>query len=364
MKSQRRTGEGKSRAVAERPQSRAGAGKLATCGSSAVTTSISGKASHKHDVITMINTDGKFKVYSRACYRAGKCRYTYAGGTTSSRTSHAIRGAVSVSVNGLKDGTYKIILCKYGAWSTCPLEEPGLFGVTNGKISQPCQAEKCTELFSNPGNIRAEKAFLQTQCEKIPDGAKFLKITMGEVVDYFKPLPGESMCDLLTKPQHHKWSKDGKTWVRPSILHNNGPQGSWWGGSDDWYPKTNIPGDERRYLSFWGTTWRGNAGGCCSKEYNTGETAWHQAYKLYTCSSSGMAAPKARHLTLPEGTMVMAHKDLKVAEAFYANGTTQPGPMFVVRDTTTTGASLVQTSGYDAQVQDHSTEPGGLAGAI
>ena len=46
-------------------------------------------------------------------------------------------------------------------------------------------------------------------------------------------------------------------------------------------PRANIPGDNRRYLSFWG---EGGTRGCCHNEYTgtaSGTPAWGKAFKMF-----------------------------------------------------------------------------------
>ena len=36
-----------------------------------------------------------------------------------------------------------------------------------------------------------------------------LRLSMGKVRDYFKPIPGKSLCDMLTSQNNHMWSANG-----------------------------------------------------------------------------------------------------------------------------------------------------------
>lgn len=55
--------------------------------------------------------------YDSACYHAGKCRYVYTGGTTSSSTSITVQSQVSVSLTGLEDGLYECAFFHVSGWS-------------------------------------------------------------------------------------------------------------------------------------------------------------------------------------------------------------------------------------------------------
>lgn len=90
---------------------------------------------------------------------------------------------------------------------------------------------------------------------------------MGTVIDYFKPVPGITYCEMLQSYTLHQWSSDGKNWVTPI------PYIGHLGGS-----ATNYPTDGRSYLSFWGGG--GAQGGCCHYTYNDG-TAWKRAFRIY-----------------------------------------------------------------------------------
>ena len=91
---------------------------------------------------------------------------------------------------------------------------------------------------------------------------------MGNVIDYFKPVPGITYCEMLQSRTLHQWSSDGKNWKIP--IPNGGSTG---GGS-----APNYPTDGRRYLSFWGGN--GANGGCCHYTYNDG-AAWNKAFRIY-----------------------------------------------------------------------------------
>ena len=90
---------------------------------------------------------------------------------------------------------------------------------------------------------------------------------MESVVDYFKPVPGKTYCEMLQSSTLHQWSSDGKNWVIPSA------HGSLLGGSAE-----NYPSDGRKYLSFWGGN--GANGGCCHYTYKD-TAAWKKAFRIF-----------------------------------------------------------------------------------
>ena len=82
-----------------------------------------------------------------------------------------------------------------------------------------------------------------TDCNLIPSNATYIKLVMGSVVDYFKPITGKTFCEMLQSFKLHQWSSDGINWIIPA----NGQHTHLLGGSDKSYPT-----DGRVYLSFWG----------------------------------------------------------------------------------------------------------------
>eukprot|EP00929_Paragymnodinium_shiwhaense_P076526 TRINITY_DN39366_c0_g1_i1.p1 TRINITY_DN39366_c0_g1~~TRINITY_DN39366_c0_g1_i1.p1 ORF type:complete len:395 (+),score=90.12 TRINITY_DN39366_c0_g1_i1:130-1314(+) len=95
-------------------------------------------------------------------------------------------------------------------------------------------------------------------CDGIPQTATMIRVSIGSVVDYYKPRSGSSLCEMLQRNDRHFWSSDGKTWRKPGYSNDEDHLG---GSAEDW-PLENVPGDGRKYLSFWGS--RTKLGGCCS----------------------------------------------------------------------------------------------------
>ena len=95
---------------------------------------------------------------------------------------------------------------------------------------------------------------------------------MGEVTDYYKPIPGKTFCEMLQSKTFHLWSNDGEHWVQPN-----------YGIYDDLGGGDSVS-DERDYLSFWGTfhpeEYRFRAG-CCDMAYDGGNDGWGQPFEFY-----------------------------------------------------------------------------------
>lgn len=96
---------------------------------------------------------------------------------------------------------------------------------------------------------------------------------MGSVVDYYKPIPCKSFCEMLQANNLHLWSADGKNWVEPNYYAHKFYKYHL-GGSQDFYPS-----DGRQLLSFWGS--RHFTGGCCVDSYTDGSGAWKRKFDLY-----------------------------------------------------------------------------------
>jgi len=104
-------------------------------------------------------------------------------------------------------------------------------------------------------------------CANIPASTPYLKLVMGTVVDYFRPVVGKTFCDMLNSNNLHEWSNDGLNWVNP-VLYNHHLGGS----------AHNYPFDGRQWLSFWGGN--GNQGGCCHYSYQD-SPSWGRSFDLF-----------------------------------------------------------------------------------
>jgi len=112
----------------------------------------------------------------------------------------------------------------------------------------------CTPLITVPGSFSADKAFWAQTCKQIPMTTRFVKVAMGDTVDYYRPPTDKDWCDMLTSGSHHKWSKDGVNFVTPKY------DVSGLGGSADQGVTT---GDARTKVNFWGSNTITDTGGCC-----------------------------------------------------------------------------------------------------
>ena len=118
------------------------------------------------------------------------------------------------------------------------------------------------------GSKKYDKSYWGKTCKKIPRNAIDIVVRMGSVTDYFRPRadeemkdPQERFCRMLTSRDYHMWSSDGMKWLTPQYHDNDEVLG----GSANFYPKVDIPGDFRTSLSSWGSS-DGSAGGCCAND--------------------------------------------------------------------------------------------------
>jgi hypothetical protein len=102
-----------------------------------------------------------------------------------------------------------------------------------------------------------------------------MRLNMGSVVDYFIPNGVTFSAMATTSPTNNfKWTNDlTKPFVLPSYHSSN------LGGSVNLWPSSNVSGDSRSYLSFWGATGT-SLGGCCHSTYSDA-AAWGKAFKLW-----------------------------------------------------------------------------------
>lgn len=102
-----------------------------------------------------------------------------------------------------------------------------------------------------------------------------MRVSMGDVRDFFRPTAGNDVCAMLQSFTRHQWSPTATgTFVTPTYYstHLGGSATSW-------------PQDGRSYLSFWGGG--GAVSGCChyrSSIYNPpadSPAAWNRAFALH-----------------------------------------------------------------------------------
>merc|ERR1712159_864646 len=118
---------------------------------------------------------------------------------------------------------------------------------TASPTPSPTVQHECTTLVNYGGGGAAlDATYWHSQCASIPAVATSIQVTMGSVVDYFKPTGQKSLCEMLQSYNSHQWSADANAWRTPAHYHTHS------GGSAKFWPRDNIPGDSRAYLPFWG----------------------------------------------------------------------------------------------------------------
>lgn len=137
---------------------------------------------------------------------------------------------------------------------------------------------------------KADSAFWEAECQRLPPTTQYIIVMMGAVFDYFKPIDGEtSFCDMLTSNDKHLWSPNGVDWQQPTYANAAQGSGKVLGGSSDAWPRVNVGNDERDLLSMWGYMDGAERGGCCSRSkkvasttgHNGGTDAWAQDFDMW-----------------------------------------------------------------------------------
>jgi hypothetical protein len=172
-----------------------------------------------------------------------------------------------------------------GAWtlqrciSQCEIES----GCSAVQWKKP--TEQCRVFLETDGTSLLDVSFWNLNCLTINGDAKFLTTHVGSVVDYFRPASGKSFCDMLTSHDSHEWSNDGETWYTP------GYHSSQLGGSSGNWPNSNVDGDSRERLFFWGTTTAQSSkhGGWGQADLaGSVATAWYHAFSMSWCRDVDM----------------------------------------------------------------------------
>ena len=101
-----------------------------------------------------------------------------------------------------------------------------------------------------------------------------LRVTMGVVVDYFKPTASNDLCSMLGTHNQHTWSASAAgPFVVPAYFTSH------LGGSALDWPLNNVSGDGRNFLTFWGGN--GSLSGCCHEASSPADTPlWNRAFTL------------------------------------------------------------------------------------
>lgn len=149
-------------------------------------------------------------------------------------------------------------------------------GTSPGRCDAVCMM--CSTLVTVNAASRADKRFWRSYCHKIPADAVALRLTMGTLEDYYRPMMGSSWCEMLQSNDKHEWSKDLRNWLPPTSLNIT----HLLGGSSE-HPGGGWQDDARTRLSFWGSDIR--TGGCCASSYDdtTTQLEWGKPFVMAAC---------------------------------------------------------------------------------
>jgi hypothetical protein len=109
------------------------------------------------------------------------------------------------------------------------------------------------------------------------DDRMVIKVTMGNITDYFRPTKQMLLCEFLVSRKSHEWTPSPcDDWHVPTYSFKD------FGGSAVNWPAEAISGDKRPSITFWGGQQR--KGGCCCKSYTNCDVqnaAWGKEFKMY-----------------------------------------------------------------------------------
>jgi hypothetical protein len=160
--------------------------------------------------------------------------------------------------------------------TTCPWSVE--LATTEAPTVAAAPASACTPFANVAVRDNSNRAFWQAKCNDIPSTASFVRVTMGTAEDYYKPIEGVDLCEMLTHGSKHLHSYDKITWTDGGY-HND----RYLGGSTSGFPRNN-PDDKRDYTAFWGFDDNNGHSGCCSTDLAKTVSAWHQAFSMDICS--------------------------------------------------------------------------------
>jgi hypothetical protein len=157
---------------------------------------------------------------------------------------------------------------------------PCAAGTSQSRTNQP-RCAPCAAGEFQPNDGRTYLDITGKDCA-LYDQSSGWKVVMGGNTDYYKPRAGETLCSALkasAKAPKWLWSatEDG-TYVDTGTY----PDANLMGGSKENWPRDNVPGDDRRFLPFWGRTGEVYAGtnGCCHST-KSDAAAWGKAFKIH-----------------------------------------------------------------------------------
>merc|ERR1712217_455065 len=112
--------------------------------------------------------------------------------------------------------------------------------------------------------------FWDEKCRELPRSTSYIRIIMGDFVDYFRPKDSYDFCDMLTSKNKHDWSSDGINWVILKETDYDRSQEPQLGGSSATFARDGPIG--RDTLSMWGYDHIDAKGGCCYETLDEKQT--------------------------------------------------------------------------------------------
>lgn len=114
-----------------------------------------------------------------------------------------------------------------------------------------------------------------------------VKITIGSVEDFFRPVSGNTLLEMLTSSSKHEWSAAE---TGPFVAPDYAPS-DFLGGSTTNWPADNAAGDNRNFLPFWGYDGSESfyVGGCCHTSLESGGN-WNQSFTMEIVSAVPLPA--------------------------------------------------------------------------
>jgi len=150
--------------------------------------------------------------------------------------------------------------------------------VTIGPMCKPA-LESCTQLVGYPKNKGESWNNIVTEANS-RQSATYIKVIMGDTTDYWMPKTGKTIGQMIESDCDGMWSPDKSNWQAPECMGYHD------GGSKTGWPKNNVPGDKRNYLTVWNA--HGSSvvtQGCCSTSYEEEKTSsWKEDWTMWTCS--------------------------------------------------------------------------------
>lgn len=126
-----------------------------------------------------------------------------------------------------------------------------LLGAIPGAFSQITAGSSQPEILAN--------------CGDAPSTTAVLKVVMGEIIDYFKPSTGNTVCEMVNSNNKHMYSSDKITWHTPTYASPN----IYLGSKRDW--PLSI-GETRKWISQIGH--KKKPKGCCYYEKDGPVIGW------------------------------------------------------------------------------------------